>query len=44
MVQIEEKKYNLENTFIPKLTEELIRYHYEFKTQETADIIYKRLG
>ncbi|MFH1624647.1 MAG: hypothetical protein ABID54_05760 [Pseudomonadota bacterium] len=44
MAQIEGEKYDPENTTIPKLTEELIRYHYEFKPQETADIIYERLS
>ena len=44
MAQIEEEEYDPEDTTIPKLTEELIRYHYEFKPQETADIVYERLS
>ena len=43
MAQIEGEEYDPEDTTIPKLTEELIRYHYEFKPQETADIIYEWL-
>lgn len=43
MAQIEGERYDPEETTIPKITEELIRYHYEFKPQETADIIYEWL-
>ena len=44
MAQIEGKDFDPINSAIPKLTEELIRYHYEFKPQEIADIIYERIN
>lgn len=44
MAQIEGEEFDPENTDIPKLTEELIRYHYEFKPHKIADVIYERVG
>jgi len=44
MAQIEGEEFDPENTNIPRLTEELIRYHYEFKPHKIADIIYERIG
>jgi len=43
MAQTEGEKFDPEDTNIPKLTEELIRYHYEFKPHKIADIIYERV-
>ena len=40
---IEGEEFDPENTNIPNLTEELIRYHYSFKPQNIADIIYERI-
>ena len=42
MAHIEGEQFDSKDTSIPKLTEELIRYHYEFKPQEVANIIYER--
>lgn len=44
MPQIEGKEFDPEDANIPKLIEELIRYHYEFKPHKIADIIYERVG
>ena len=44
MAQIDGKELDSENTNIPILKEELIRYHYEFKPHNIADIIYERIG
>jgi len=40
---IEGKEFDPKNCNIPKLTEEIIRYHFEFRPQEIADIIFKRI-
>ncbi|MBW1765066.1 MAG: hypothetical protein JRJ23_10085, partial [Deltaproteobacteria bacterium] len=42
-VQKEGKDIDPKQDLIPKLREELIRYHYKFKPYEIADIIYERI-
>ena len=40
---IEGNEYNPNDSTIPKLTEEIILYHYNFKPQDIADIVYERI-
>lgn len=44
MAQIEGGNYDPNNTVIPRLTEELIRYHHKFNPHKIADIIFERIG
>jgi len=44
MTHIEGKQFDPKDASIPKLIEELIRYHYEFKPQEIANIIFERIS
>jgi len=43
MSNIEGEKFNPENSKIPRLREEIIRYHYEFKPHKHANLVYKKL-
>ena len=43
MSNIEGEEFNPENSNIPKLREEIIRYHYEFKPHKNANLVYKKL-
>ena len=43
MANINGEEFNSENCKIPKLREEIIRYHYEFKPHNHANFIFKKL-
>lgn len=43
MSNIEGEEFNPENSKIPKLREEIIRYHYEFKPHKHANLVYNKL-
>ena len=43
MTNIEGEEFNPESSKIPKLREEIIRYHYEFKPHKNANLVYKKL-